>query len=99
MLTEQDRAKQLGEAFVAGASEIGLALLRVVKPLLGLLDDLQDRRVARAVAKDFDSDVDLVRPRIGLTIAMSAMSVSLWAGGRSARPRALSSVRVSMEGG
>jgi hypothetical protein len=66
MLAEQDRPKQLGEALVARASEIGLGLLRVVKPLLGLLDHLEDRRVARPVAEDSDANVDFLRTRIGV---------------------------------
>ena len=66
MMAEQDRAKQLGEPFVARAAEIGLGHLRGVEAPLGFLHDLEDRRIARAVAEHADADIDLVRPGIGI---------------------------------
>ena len=66
MLAEQDRTKQLGEALVARASEIGFALLRLEQDALGLLHHLEDRRAALTVAKHADPDIDLVGPRIGI---------------------------------
>ena len=38
MLAKQDRADQLGESLVAGASEITFGLLRIDQTALGLLD-------------------------------------------------------------
>ena len=66
MRTEQDRPQQLGEALVARAAEIGLGDLRIEQPLLGFLHHLQDRRIARPVAKHADADIDFVRPRVGV---------------------------------
>ena len=66
MFAKHDRPKHFGKALVARASEIGLALLRRVQAALGFLDDLQDRRVARAVTENADADVDLVGTRIGV---------------------------------
>ena len=65
MLAEQDRPQQLGKALVAGAAEIGLGHLRIEQPPLGFLHHLEDWRIARGIAENADSDVDLVGPRIG----------------------------------
>ena len=66
MLAEQDRPDQLGKALVTGAPQIAFALLRFLEDHLGLLDHLEHRRAPRAVAEHADSDIDLVRPRIGI---------------------------------
>ncbi len=65
-LAEQDRADQLGEAGIALRAQIGLGLLPLPEQPLRLLDGAQDRGPAPGIAIDSDSDVDLVRPRIGV---------------------------------
>src|SRR4029453_15270429 len=66
MPTKHDWAQQFSIAPVAEATDVALGLLALPQQLLRRFDGPQYRRVAGAVAIDANSELDLVRPRIGI---------------------------------